>query len=148
MNLEIGKRYLTRDGLVVKIIASVADIAAADPAYPCIGVFERDGSLRRFTSNGDGNSVSNGSCMEDLVSEYVEPVKIKVPKFTYLAMDENRKWYLYAEKPCLGHSRWLHGAGAIADMVGTTLPGELLGIDWKDSLHQVAPDGTLTRVTN
>ena len=146
MKLEIGKRYLTRAGYVVKIIA-LLDVIKAYPNCPYVGVFEADGVLRRFTLGDCGvNESSSGDSNDDIVSEYVEPIKVTPPTFRYAAKGTPGRWYFYTVRPAKSVGLWASAGGTYTYWPDP--PDVLKNVPWMESLHRIEPDGTLVKETD
>lgn len=102
MKLEIGKEYVTRSGLKVKIY----DIAEAGN-YPVIaGIFK--GKLIEPYSYTKGGSNGIGSILQsDIVGEWKEPLDFDwscLPTWCnkYIAMEGSGIWYAYSDAPGQG----------------------------------------------
>ncbi len=69
-------------------------------------------------------------------------------KYKYLAKDECGSLYFYLEMPVMRDDSWNSGS----DYVGVNLSlfsiTHMDSLDWKNSLHEVSPDGTITEVKN
>lgn len=99
MKLEIGKEYVTRNGLKVKVY----DIAG-EGAYPVITGVIKDNIITLTSYTIDGVYVPGRSGSYDIVGEWQEPLDFDwscLPAWCnkYIAMDRGGEWFAYSMAP-------------------------------------------------
>lgn len=136
MKLEIGKEYVTRNGLKVKIY----DIAESGE-YPVVaGVLTGSNILPNiYTKEG-----ITGIDDLNIVGEWQDPLGFDwscLPPWTneYVAMDEDGKWWAFSKKPTCGMeakgSWWRLGGGEALLIPVNYAPKNFKG-SWENSLFK------------
>lgn len=106
MKLEIGKEYVTRSGLKVKIY----DIAGNEN-YPVIAGVVEDNTVTPYTYTKEGKFTSGHIHNKDIIGEWQEPLDFDwscLPAWCnkYIAMDSNGKWFSFNCVPFKNVGGW------------------------------------------
>lgn len=136
MKLEIGKEYVTRNGVKVKVY----DIAENEN-FPVIAGIHRDGKIIPVTYAINGNYVLNSEDSYDIIGEWKEPLDFDwscLPAWVnnYIAMDKDGSWYAYSMEPekLTKLLSWRNPWDAIL-IPKNYIPKNFKG-DWEDSLFK------------
>lgn len=136
MKLKIGKEYVTRNGLKVKIY----DIAESGD-YPVIaGILESNGiSPNTYTKEGRLNIT--GISDLDIIGEWQEPLEFDwscLPPWIneYIAMDEDGRWFAFSKKPTVSLERFGAEHGGEALLIRETYTPKNFKGTWDKSLFK------------
>lgn len=141
MKIEKGKFYRTRDGRKVEILKT----DAKNP-YPIIGMVTHRSyaheSCRHWSDNGTYLK-SDKENSYDIIGEWEEALDFDpycLPKWAdkWIAMDADREWYCYSEKPAPDdHQIWCTDLGGKSPEIPLSFSPKNYKGDWKDSLFNV-----------
>lgn len=136
VKLEIGKEYVTRSGLKVKVY----DIAESGDFPVVAGLIGKDVITPiSYTLNGryhDDDELSS----EDIVGEWQEPLDFDwscLPAWAneYIAMDESGVWCFYKFKPTLKGEYWSTPDSSFYTIPTEYTPKNFKG-SWENSLFK------------
>ena len=132
-NIEIGKFYKTRCGLMVRIYAT--DGGGERSIHGAYRDSQGNWRENSWTTMGHSFTLSTNQPW-DIISEWIEkPIfdwDKQSPWFNFAAMDENGKWYLFSTRPEINGVAWFTDSSS-ATMVPAKYEPKFNG-NWKDSL--------------
>lgn len=139
MNLKIeeGRFYKTRDRRKVKIYS-----AEGNKDNKIHGAILEDEGWEEFSWYGKGVSSKEKKSPEDIVDEWGGGIDFEIsclPKWKYIAKDENGIWYVHSKKPVVkiddisGH--WTSGRFSFR-LREKDYPKDFHG-GWQESLHEL-----------
>jgi hypothetical protein len=128
VRITLGE-WRTRDGCKAIVAASNA---GANPLHYWIGWV--DGQSASWAESGRFvGEEDDQDC--DLVAPWIEPVpwdwSTTPPWINWIAMDENKDWWMYAAEPSAGPAAWL-GGGCSRHMIPKSHAPQWSG-DWEQS---------------
>jgi hypothetical protein len=137
MKIEIGKEYVTRSGLKVKVY----DIAESGD-YPVIAGVHRGGEIVPAGYAINGTYVLNREGVYDIVGEWNEPLEFDwscLPAWIneYIAMDEDGRWFAFSMMPekKSAFQLWRKDGGDALLISENYAPKNFKG-SWEDSLFK------------
>jgi hypothetical protein len=135
MKIEIGKEYVTRNGLKAKVY----DIAGA-VEYPVVAGVVRGNDILPHTYTKVGRLYLNSTSDFDIIDEWQEPLEFDwkcLPAWCndYIAMDKIGDWYTYSDEPEIKAVDWNWGEGLFCKIPKDYTPKNFKGT-WKDSLFK------------
>ena len=140
MKIEKGKFYKTRYGRKVEILNT--DVKNT---YPIIGIITLSDSTEVCASWIDNGTYLKNDKNDsyDIIGEWEEALDFDpycLPKWAdkWIAMDADREWYCYSEKPAPDdHQIWCTDLGGKSPEIPLSFRPKNYSGDWKDSLFNV-----------
>jgi hypothetical protein len=131
LQIEAGKFYRTRDGKMARIYAT--DGSGSYPVHGAVLEGVGWGSATWTYSGVFDDGVETGE--HDIISEWRDDPVVDWSKYPewmpLLAMDEDRRWFLFECEPSVTLRRWESAGDAL--LIPPEYAPKFTG-DWKDSL--------------